>query len=414
MTDGRVDLPRTSVPMALPVGWHWVKLGEVCDIVMGQSPPGASYNEKGDGVPLLNGPTEFGAIYPVATQWTTAPTKSAIHGDILFCVRGATTGKKNMADRGYCIGRGLAAIRAKEGKSCAEFIWYLLDVVTGTLLQKAAGSTFINLPGAALEVFPIPLPPLSEQRRISEVLREQMTAVEKARAAAQARLEAVTAMAAAFLRKAFPLPGQPLPPGWRWAMLGECGEVVSGVTLGRKLNGAVIREVAYLRVANVKDGHLDLDDLATTPATEEEIRTLSLKQGDLLLTEGGDADKLGRGTIWEAQIQECIHQNHIFRVRLESDGLIPDFVALQIASPHGKEYFLRHAKQTTGIATINQRVLKALPLMLPSAPEQQRIAALLRDQMAAVEKARAAVEQEVATINALPPVLLRRAFNGEV
>ena len=99
---------------------------------------------------------------------------------------------------------------------------------------------------------------------------------------------------------------------------------------------------------------------------------------------------------------------------MESDGLIPDFVALQIASPHGKEYFLRHAKQTTGIATINQRVLKALPLMLPSAPEQQRIAALLRDQMAAVEKARAAVEQEVATINALPPVLLRRAFNGEV
>jgi type I restriction enzyme S subunit len=246
------------------------------------------------------------------------------------------------------------------------------------------------------------------------VLREQMAAVENARAAAQAQLAAVKALPAAFLRQVFPQPGQPLPDGWRVLPLGDTGDVVSGVTIGRAVSGEGIREVPYLRVANVKDGDLDLSDMTTTPATPGEIEALKLRQGDLLLTEGGDADKLGRGTLWEEQLPECIHQNHIFRVRLNRDLVEPTYAAALIGSSYGKGYFLRHAKQTTGIATINQRVLKAFPTLLPPLPEQRRIAAMLRDQMVAVEKARAAAEEELNTINALPAALLRRAFKGEV
>lgn len=187
----------------LPDGWRWAKLGEVCKIEMGQSPPGDSYNGNKNGEPLLNGPSEFGEKYPVAVQWTTAPTKFAGDGDILFCVRGATTGRKNLADKRYCIGRGLAALRAKEGSSSNAFIWYLLDVVTERLLERAAGSTFINLPGAELEKFAIPFPPLSEQQRIAAILNEQMAAVEKARAAAEAELNTINALPAALLRRAF-------------------------------------------------------------------------------------------------------------------------------------------------------------------------------------------------------------------
>jgi type I restriction enzyme S subunit len=120
-----------------------------------------------------------------------------------------------------------------------------------------------------------------------------------------------------------------------------------------------------LRVANVKDGCLDLIELTETPATEGEIRRLCLKPGDLVLTEGGDPDKLGRGTVWRGQVAECIHQNHIFRLRLNAEVALPDFVSAQMGSAYGKAYFARHAKQTTGIATINQRVLKAFPLRLP-------------------------------------------------
>lgn len=197
--------------------------------------------------------------------------------------------------------------------------------------------------------------------------------------------------------------------------LGEAGEIGSGVTLGRRLVGVErTRSVPYLRVANVKDGRLDLSDVYHLEATEVEIEKLRLRWGGLLLTEGGDPDKLGRGTFWQNQIPECVHQNHIFRVRLDVARFSPAFVSAQIASPYGKAYFLAHAKQTTGIATINQRVLAGFPLMVPPLAEQERIVAILTTQLAAAEDARKAAEDELAAIEALPAALLRRTFSGEL
>lgn len=97
----------------VPVGWHWGRLAEIADIIAGQSPQGEYYNVNGMGKPMLNGPTEFTDKYPVPVQWTTKITKLCKKGDILFTVRGSSTGRMNLADQEYCIGRGLAAIRPK-------------------------------------------------------------------------------------------------------------------------------------------------------------------------------------------------------------------------------------------------------------------------------------------------------------
>ncbi len=202
------------------------------------------------------------------------------------------------------------------------------------------------------------------------------------------------------------------PSGWQCVHLGKVGEIVSGVTLGRKLGGSRARKVPYLRVANVKDAHLDLSDVYEVEASEEEIEKLRLRVGDLLLTEGGDVDKLGRGTLWQGELPLCIHQNHIFRVRFDPKQFSPEFISAQIASPCGKAYFLAHAKQTTGIATINQGVLARFPLIAPSITEQQRIASILRGQIAAVERARAAAGVRLEAANALANGYLRDAFNG--
>jgi type I restriction enzyme, S subunit len=109
--------------------------------------------------------------------------------------------------------------------------------------------------------------------------------------------------------------------------LGEIGEIVSRVTLGRKLDVRRTRRIAYLRVANVKDGYLDLSDVYEIDATGPEVVKLGLRPGDLLLTEGGDADKLGRGACWHGDIPECIHQNHIFRVRPDPERVLSEFVS---------------------------------------------------------------------------------------
>lgn len=194
--------------------------------------------------------------------------------------------------------------------------------------------------------------------------------------------------------------------------LADAAEIASGITLGRKTKEQELIEVPYLRVANVQDGHLLLDELKTIVATQSEIQKWVLLDGDLLLTEGGDLDKLGRGACWRNQVPLCIHQNHIFRVRLPKDSYCPDYVSFQIGSPYGKAYFLAHAKKTTGIASINQRVLGAFPLVKPPITEQRCIATRLKAQLAEVETARQAVEAQREAIQSLKSKLLETVFDS--
>ena len=130
----------------VPVGWHWGRLSEIADIIAGQSPQGEYYNVNEMGKPMLNGPTEFTDKYPVPVQWTTKITKLCKKGDILFTVRGSSTGRMNLADQEYCIGRGLAAIRPKSNNNIS-FIYYTLLKISEMILAEAkgAGTTFPNV-----------------------------------------------------------------------------------------------------------------------------------------------------------------------------------------------------------------------------------------------------------------------------
>ena len=152
----------------------------------------------------------------------------------------------------------------------------------------------------------------------------------------------------------------------------QVGKVGSGITKGGKKRDAIRRAVPYLRVANVQRGHLDLSVIKTILASDAEIRRYSLKSGDVLFNEGGDRDKLGRGWVWSGDLAECLHQNHVFRVSPFLRDYSSEFLS-HYGNSAGQEWFFRRATQSVNLASINQTVLRSLPVPLPPVREQQHI-----------------------------------------
>jgi len=149
---------------------RWGALIEIADVVMGQSPAGSACNQIGEGIPLLNGPTEFGGRYPSPTQYTTDPRKFAETGDLLFCVRGSTTGRMNWADQNYAIGRGLGAIRHKTDLSCQPFVRAVIEYSLPNLLAEATGSTFPNVSRDQILKLRTPIFSATDQKAIAHIL----------------------------------------------------------------------------------------------------------------------------------------------------------------------------------------------------------------------------------------------------
>ena len=164
---------------------------------------------------------------------------------------------------------------------------------------------------------------------------------------------------------------------WNEAPLESLADIVSGITKGRKVSEKHLIKVPYMAVSNVKEGYIDWTTVKTIEATEQEINQYRLLPDDVLMTEGGDPDKLGRGAIIKTPLENCIHQNHIFRVRLDETHILPVYFAEYLQHQRAKRYFLGCAKQTTGIASINMRQLKALPVLIPPLDLQNQFAAFV-------------------------------------
>jgi len=252
---------------------------------------------------------------------------------------------------------------------------------------------------------PITLPPLAEQKRIAAIL-------DKAAAIRRIRQTAIK-LSDEFLRATFlHIFGDPVtnPKRWPERRLDEVSEIVSGVTKGRKFNGKKTILVPYMRVANVQYGNIDTNDVQEIEVLETDIEKYRLEKGDILLTEGGDPDKLGRGAVWKGEIEPCIHQNHIFRVRAFKDCLFPEYLSALIGSESGKRYFLKAAKQTTGIASINKTQLRNFPVLIPPNELQKEYLRIISKYQALIEKQ----NNERSDFNALFGSLSQRAFHGNL
>lgn len=176
----RLVLRATADAVLLDEEASVVPLGSLAEVVMGQSPAGTTCNRESIGMALLNGPTEFGVRFPTPAQWTTSPTKVCNEGDILICVRGATAGRMNRADRTYCLGRGIAALRVSASPSETDLLHALLEATQLKLLRTAAGTIFPNISRANLEGHMIAWPSSARRMLVRDVIEAARVAAEAA------------------------------------------------------------------------------------------------------------------------------------------------------------------------------------------------------------------------------------------
>lgn len=311
-----------------------------------------------------------------------------------------------MAGRNLATNQQINSIEFDEKLVFPKYGFYACQRLKPKMETMAPATTVPIVNKSKFGKLEIPLPPLPEQRRIVAIL-EKADALRSKRREALAQLDR---LAQSIFVEMF---GDPAtnPKGWPESItLGEVADIVSGVTKGRKLEGKVTREVPYLTVANVQDMRLNLEVVKKIEATADEIRRYALQEGDLLLTEGGDPDKLGRGTLWHRELPECIHQNHVFRVRLTSHSLTPYFLNWLVGSQRGKRYFLKSAKQTTGIASINMTQLRGLPLLMPPLALQRDF----EEAIGVLKRNKHRMLSAATSCEAMFASLQHRAFRGEL
>jgi type I restriction enzyme S subunit len=284
-----------------------------------------------------------------------------------------------LASTAFCV------IRPQVEKLLPEFAYYAVqaDEFVQAVVRHERGASYPAVRDKDVLTESIPLPPMGEQRKIVAVLEKVQAAVE----ADGALVRLTRDLKQAALRQLFScgLRGEPqretrfgpVPESWSEEPLSGRAFVQTGIAKNSKNYRADDMEVPYLRVANVQDGRLDLSEIKTIRASARDVEASLLRDGDVVLTEGGDFDKLGRGFIWEGQIPQCVHQNHVFAVRTEGERLDPRFFAYLAQSPYGKAYFLSVAHKTTNLACINTTKLRAFPVLLPKLAEQREIAAHL-------------------------------------
>ena len=278
-----------------------------------------------------------------------------------------------------------------------------------------------------MKELPVTIPLLTEQQQIATFLDYKTAQIDALIAKKEALLEKLAEKRTALISQVVTKGLDPtvpmkdsgiewlgeIPAHWETMALKRLAEVRGGVTKGRKLNNVETLELPSLRVANVQDDHVDITDIATIEILVDELERYSLKAGDLLMNEGGDNDKLGRGAVWNGEIEPCLHQNHVFAVR-PYDKTLSDWLALVTSSSYAKFYFFSKAKQTTNLASISATNIKLLPIVLPPKEEREEIFQYLNVQNKEIERAQGGISEVVDRLKEYRTALITNAVTGKI
>lgn len=435
---------------ALPKGWSLATLNDlaapqarsITDGPFGSNLTSAHYTDHGPRVIRLQniGDGRFidNPAYISDEHFKTLLTHEAVAGDLVLASLGTDLPRACLVPD--WLGPAIVkadCIRVRLGQH-VDPRWALYAMQAPAARSWAAEQMHgVGRPRLGLKVIreiPVPLPPLAEQRRIVDILDDHLSRLDAAETLIHDSAERLDVLQQRVIERTLTgadwgaTPGSghlpaagvddgplaDLPHGWRWQRLNDLADVVGGVTKdSSKQSDPSYVEVPYLRVANVQRGHLDLSNITTIRVPPTKAANLTLLAGDVLLNEGGDRDKLGRGWVWNDEIPNCIHQNHVFRARVR-DRVLDPYLLSWAANTLGGPWCERNGKQSVNLASISMSRIRLMPVPVPPTDIQAQLTRAIDEHLESNSRLRAALESTQQRSIVLRRALLKAAFASQL
>ena len=383
-----------------------VELHEVCDVIAGQSPPSSTYNQDGIGVPFFQGKADFGEKFPTVRYWCTEPKKFTSPGDLLFSLR-APVGPTNFNQVEASIGRGLAAIRCREGMDVDFLRFYFLHN-EDKIEALGNGSTFKAITNKTLKALKVPLPPLDEQKLIAGILDE----ADRVRKKTQALIDKYDELAQSLFLDMF---GDPVtnPKGWEVKCLRELAEkITSGSTPKGGSDVYVDAGIPFFRCQNIWSGYFKDDELALIHLNiHNKNRNSQLRFGDILITKTGrkntENSSLGRAAMFRGEEGNISTDVIMIRLTEEVDS---EFVEFILASNLYRDYIRGKSVGGTDKRHLYVEHVGSFKIILP--PREKRSDFINR--LTSMRLQLQNLEMMFNCANDAFNSLLQRAFKGEL
>ena len=367
----------------IPVEHDIVRNKYLIKFVKGKIPKNQNIEHKG--VPYVGASDLDNFEYSMYTEDTDLPM--CIKDDVLILWDGARAGAVGFGKEGALSSTMVKCVFDKNELYPKFWYWYLKGF-ENFLLEQVHGTTIPHMSSRYVNEICLINWSLLDQKNIANYLDDRCSKIDAIIAEAKASIEEYKELKQAVITQAVTLgikKNRPLkdtnilwigkmPCDWQVAELKFFASIKSGITLGQKYPaGAKLVEMPYLRVANVQGEYVDLSDVKTIRVLPEEVEKYRLEAGVVLMTEGGDRDKLGRGCVWHGEIAPCLHQNHVFAVTTKSDKLLPEYFSHVTTSEVARCYFDYTAKKTTNLANTNSSTIMNFRLPIPPLEEQREI-----------------------------------------
>lgn len=411
----------------VPEHWKIMPLKHLAEFINGAAFNPAQWTESG--IPIiriqnLNGSEEFNFFDGEVED------RYLVHdGDLLFGWSGnrGTSFGPFLWKREEICALNQHIFRVNPNSTDKRLVYWSLKAVTAHVEDQAHGIIgMVHVTKGDLGAINVPVPPTTEQTAIAVFLYRETAKIDGLVAEQKRLMELLKEKRQAVISHAVTKglnPKAPMKPSgiewlgdvpehWEVIALKRIADVQTGVAKGKDNGSRTTITVPYLRVANVQDGYLDLENVATIEIPSEDLNRYALKDGDVLMNEGGDFDKLGRGYIWEGQIAPCITQNHVFAVRPRQ--VSSAWLNAITGSDFAQFYFMTRSKQSTNLASISSTNLMELPVILPPKVEQSTILSFISNQTSRFDALTAEAQRAIDLLQERRTALISAAVTGQI